>query len=488
MASGSRRMGQAQGDAPMKKRPNIVLVMTDQHRGDCLSVNGHPHLMTPVLDYLAADGVRFTRAYSECPTCVPARRCVMTGQTPFTNGVVGFALGEPIHTTLTLPEVFRRAGYQTASVGRSMHQSPTYARYGFEIVNDDPFAEVYSEFNHVWRLSGRGKNFQSWPHVAAAGITGNGFRARPWNHEERFHETNWSTAKAVEFLDRRDRDVPFFLYVGFVAPHPPLLPPQAYYDRYIRMQLDEPVVGDWADLNAPEAGGGAWPDGDRIKLSGRFNQECRAGYYGLINHVDDQLSLLFERLRNEKEDTYIIFTSDHGEMLGDHHCFRKYVPYEGSVHIPMIINGPGLPRGMVAREAVCLMDILPTFCDLAGIDVPEGVEGMSMLKCFGHERQSRQYIHGEHSWENEQGGHHFLTDGRRKYIWFTRSGREQFFDLEQDPHELHDAIADERYRDEVDGWRKHLIRLLQNRPEGFSDGNGLQPGKRYPMVVRRNER
>jgi arylsulfatase len=466
----------------MNRKPNIVLIMTDQQRGDCLSIRGHKHLMTPVLDNLAAEGILFTRAYSESPTCVPSRRCVMTGQSPYTNGVVGFALGERIHTADTLPEIFRRAGYQTASIGRGMHQSPGHARYGFETINENPFDDPYSEFNHIWKISGRGKNFNVWPHVSGSGIGANSFIARPWMHEERFHETNWSVTKAVEFLDKRDKDVPFFLYLGFVAPHPPLTPPQYYFDKYMNMQLDEPHVGDWADNNAPIAGGGAHPEAASVKLSGRFNQQCRAGYYGQINHVDDQLRIFLERVGYEKEDTYILFTADHGEMLGDHNCFRKSLPYEGSAHIPMILNGPSLPKGKQISEATCLMDIFPTFCELADIKAPEAVEGTSLLRFVEDNPIHREYIHGEHSCDT---GHHYITDGKRKFVWFTASGCEHFFDLEKDPNEMHDCIDDTYYEKEVTIWRKRLINHLKTRVEGFSDGENLIPGRDYPIVVKR---
>ncbi len=469
-----------------KRPPNIVLIMADQFRGDCLSIDGHPHLMTPVLDHLARSGVRFRHAYTPCPACVPARRCLLTGLTPFTTGVTGMdaAAMQTRIDTPTLPGLLRDAGYQTASVGRGMHQYPKHARYGFETVQQNPFEDVYSSFHaQIPRQPWRGE-FTSIPHFIG-GICGNGFRARPWPYEERYHETNWSVAKAIEFLENRDRDVPFFLHAGFVAPHPPLLPPACYFDRYMRLPLSPPLRGDWDDDHPRCAAGeganygGPW---EGLEIDGEWNQICRAGYYGLINHIDDQISLLLRRLALEKEDTYILFTSDHGEMLGDHHWFRKSLPFEGCGRIPLIMNGPGLPVGTVVEEAVNLVDILPTCCEWAGIPVPAAAEGVSLTSLARGQSAGREYIHGEYAGDDPR-SHHVLTDGRSKYIWFTRDGREYLFDLVADARELRNLIALPEHRSEAEQWRQRLIRHLEGRPEGFTDGQRLNTGVPYPAVV-----
>ena len=387
--------------------------------------------------------------------------------------------------SITLPEIFRRAGYQTVSVGRGMHQYPKHARYGFEIFQEDAFAEVHSSIHAQIPRQSRVGGFDTWPHTSG-GISANGFRSRPWPYEERFHETNWSVSKAIEFLDHRDFDAPFFLHVGFVAPHPPLIPPACYLERYLRMDLAPPVLGDWADDHSRRAAGdGAYYDGpwDGLELAGRWSHACRAGYYGSINHIDDQVSLLLARLAMDKhEDTYVIFTSDHGEMLGDHHWFRKSMPFEGSARIPLILQGPGLPSGMVVDEAVNLVDILPTCCDLAGIPVPGTAEGVSLASMAHGNVAHREFVHGEYS-GNDPRGHHVLTDGRIKFIWFTKDGREYLFNLVDDPQERCNLVAKPEHKAEAQLWRQRLIHLLRNRPEGFTDGRRLLPGRPYPSVI-----
>lgn len=475
----------------MSARPNLVLVMTDQQRGDALSVDGHPRLMTPNLDELAGIGVRFRRAYSECPTCIPARYVLLTGRKPGRLGIVGFQTRARVPTAETLPELLRRAGYQTASVGRSMHTWPSSARYGFEIRMHSPFADPYSEFHAGFRFASRKGAFGNWPHLTGHGITSNGYTARPWPFEERFHQTNFAVNKAIEFLDGRDPDAPFFLYVGFVAPHPPFVPPACYYDRYAAMELDEPVVGDWAQPLS-DGGLGQRVDGHQVELRGRFNQMARAGYYGLIQHVDDQFRLLWERLRMEPGPTYLLFCSDHGEMLGDHHLYRKGQPYEGSARIPMILHGPDLPEGVVVDRPVGLADILPTFLELAGVPAPDGADGQSLrihldarrdgaprfvfsehaaLSALGPPPKPR----GSHGHPNAHEAFQMVTDGRFKYVWFPQTGREQLFDLESDPRERHNALGEAALAEAEGTLRARLIEELAGRPEGFVRDGALTP-------------
>jgi len=460
-----------------KSHPNLVLVMTDQHRWDCLSMAGHPHVMTPNLDSLARRGAWFRSAYSDCPTCIPARHCLMTGQKPSTTGVVGFNTRARIATENTLPNLLRKAGYQTASIGRAMHQYPGHARYGFETKIGNPLADRYSKFHDIFRSSDKGP-FRNWPHLNTHGLSPIGSEARPWPYPEEFHETNYAINRAVEFLDGRDKGHPFFMYVGVTAPHPPLVPPQCYFDRYMGMDLDEPVLGDWVDP-LPDSGRGYSANySDRVKLSGRFNQSCRAGYFGLINHFDDQLNILLSRLAMEGEETYILFTSDHGEMLGDHERFRKAQGFEASAHVPMILQGPGIAENTVVDRAVALSDILPTFMDLAGLEPPGTVDGLSVLPDINGNPPSRIFIHGEHAPLGSP-GQHFLTDGKRKYIWFTESGEELFFNLEEDPMECRNLARLENFTDELNIWRQRLVKELRDRPEGFSNGEALIAGRTY---------
>ena len=450
----------------MTHQPDILLIMTDQWRGDCLSLERHPVLLTPNIDEIGGRGTHFRRAYVTCPSCIAARRSLLTGQFPATNGVVGFVDDIPIKSP-TLPQLLRDAGYRTALAGRHMHQSPYTRSYGYQtqvlgsnyVGNDD----------HARWLE---KHAPDSGGVKGHGISFNGWTAKPWQLADHLHLTNWTVQRSRAFLCKQSGKQPLFLTASFIAPHPPLIPPAFYYERYRRMELPPVAIGDWAvppENNLPV-------NSSRVNLTGEALRSCQAGYYGLINHIDDQIRRILNPIECLVDsNTVILFTSDHGEMLGDHYLFRKSLPYEGSARIPFLIQGPGLPADQVLDAPVCLEDIMPTVLDLAGVPIPASVDGRSVVPLLtGKQPTWRPYLHGEHA-----GTAHFLTDGVEKYIWFAADGREQFFNLKDDPTECHDLSRTVNLAE----WRNRLIRELRNRPEGFTDGKKLIAGCRYAPVI-----
>lgn len=172
----------------------------------------------------------------------------------------------------------------------------------------------------------------------------------------------------------------------------------------------------------------------------------------------------------------IFFTSDHGELLGDHNLVRKSYPYQGSIHIPMLIHGPERllgSRQTVSSSLVELRDVMPTLLNLAGADIPASLDGRSMLPGGGCE--TRDYLHGEHSFGGES--NHFIVTGNDKYIWYSQTGREQYFDLKTDPGETKNRIQDPACTERIAALRSILIRELEGREEGYSDGRRLITGK-----------
>ena len=457
------------------QRPNIVLIMTDQQRGDALGIENHPVLHTPQMDNYAANGVRFSSAYSACPVCVPARRTTMTGQRPATQGAV-MNYATQLHAP-TLPETLNDGGYQTALCGK-LHFWPHFKRYGFEHFawSDGPFArDTNDSYQHYLHQHGVKLPDTSQAH----GVGPNATPVKPWHLDENLHFTNWCVTEAIEFLERRDPTRPFFLNVGFLHPHQPYTPPQFYYDRYMAMADDipEPFVGDWARVYDEPVRGLSPNNTWRLNPHARTMKEMRAGYYACIQHIDDQLGRLMMRL---PPNTLIVFCSDHGEMLGDHQWLRKRTPFEPSARIPMLfyshhVHGFELQAQQVRDEPVELMDLMPTFLDVANIEIPDTVEGKSLLPMLRGEAPGwRDVVHGECSAvPTADSGMQYLTDGRRKYIWWPGVGVEQFFDLERDPNEMHDLAQQAGREDEIAPWRQRLVRELDGRPEGFVRNGAL---------------
>ena len=282
-----------------------------------------------------------------------------------------------------------------------------------------------------------------------------------------------------------------FLKVSFIDPHPPFTPPQFYYDRYHWRDLPNPVIGDWADrVEAPTRGIDIEMQEARsqgLELDARVMHACRAGYYGLINHVDMQISRLLQYMNDMQllDDTLVVFVSDHGEMLGDHRLFHKSWPYEAAARVPLLVMGPpsqSYPTHVVRDEPVGLQDVMPTILDGVGLEVPDSVTGRSLMPFVrGDTPTWRETLHGEHSGgkNRPETAWHFITDGRTKYIWYSQSGREQLFDLAEDPDETRDLAGTA----DLGPWRERLMDRLRDRPEGFTDGSRLIAGRPHePMV------
>ena len=321
----------------------------------------------------------------------------------------------------------------------------------------------------------------------ASGAECNSWVTHPWIYEERLHPTNWVADQSIRYLQTRDHTKPFFLMSSFVRPHQPLDPPQSYFDMYKDKDLRKPAHGDWDDIEKTNAFGYICDS-----IYGCNDEESRknamAGYYGSISHVDHQIGRIITALHEEGvyDDTIIVFVSDHGEMLFDHSLWRKVFPYEGSTHIPFLMHigkniAPIIPHKV---EGIAeLRDIMPTLLELCDIDVPDSVDGISLVKnVLSDTQEIREYLHGEHSFHSAFSNHYIVTP-QDKFIWYSETGQEQYFDLINDPRESHDAIHDETYQKRIDELRNILIQELKDREEGYSDGTKLIKGKKAVNMI-----
>jgi len=458
------------------ERPNIIFILTDQMRGDCLSVTGHPVVRTPNIDSLAQRGMAFTSAYSPCPSCIAARASIWTGLSPSSHGRLGYQDQVVWRYDNMLAQVLSDCGYQTHCVGKT-HYYPQRAHLGFQSLDSyeamQNFDGKYVNDYHEWLREKTGRPLAHLDH----GLDSNSWNARPSPLPEELHNNTWVVTKGLEFIRRRDRTRPFFLNLSFHRPHPPIDPPQTFYDIYRDRTIPPVPVGDWAGGNdVPVSGLTCW----RGRLGEDVLADSRRAYYAQIAHIDAQIGRLLAAGRSlGLSNTVFIFTADHGEMLGDHHLFRKCYAYEGSAKVPLVVCPVGGCQEHFCDQPVTLTDIYPTVLECAGIETPSACEGKSLVGlCDGSARQWRDFVHGEHAacYEKDH-GMQFLTDGGYKYIWHTSTGREQFFDLAQDPNELHDLALSGKAADRVTLWRTRLVDLLAERPQdGLSDGSKLIPG------------
>ncbi len=481
-------------------RPNVVLIMADQWRGDCLSCDGHPVVRTPYLDQFAAGGVRFSRAYTATPTCVPARAGLYTGMCHRNHGRIGYRDGIPWSYPNTIASAFTQAGYQTQAVGK-MHVYPERHQCGFQNVILHGALGIIRRGKQELGDPGMVDDYNYWLKQQTGrmeadffehGVQGNSIIARPWDKPERLHYTNFVSTQSIDFLRRRDPTKPFFLFMSFNAPHPPYDPPAWAFEQYLHRDMPDPPMGDWVDLLEPyrdDHSAELWAG----KVAPDRLQRARAGYYGHIAHVEQQMYRFIEVMRWYElyHNTIFLFVSDHGELLGDHMLFRKSQPYEGSARVPLIMWGPrdfGLQGGSVIDAPVELMDVMPTLLDAAGVDIPDTVDGKSLLP-FARGQDTprlgenwRSHIHGEHIAFGQS--MQYVTDGREKFIWWSKDGHEQLFDLVSDPQERHDLARTGADGDRVAKWRGVLIDELRDREEGFVQDGNLGTGRPVQPCLR----
>ncbi len=471
--------------------PHILLLMTDQQRGDCLGCDGHPVLETPYLDQLAAEGTRFRHAYSAVPSCIPARGTLLTGMDQWHSGLLGMGTAwGPIRSDYahTLPGELAKGGYHTQGIGK-MHFAPARSLNGFHhTILDEHHMDQPGQLSDYKRWFEEHKTESYGVHDH--GLDWNSWIARPSHLPEHLDRTYWTAQQAIEFLSRRDPTKPFFLMVSFMRPHTPFDPPQRYYDMYGDRPVAEPYIGEWAAVNDDPIEA-AKIDAWRGRRSTEEIRRARACYYGNITFVDHQIGrLLLEMLYHQREawdNTLVVFLSDHGDMLGDHHLWCKTYAYEGAAHIPMIVRLPNAwepPRGQVLEQVVELRDVMPTLLDAAGLEIPPTCQGQSMLPLLSGQGDThwRPWLHGEHGLAyHYQQANHYLTDGREKYIWFPYLDREQLFDLTADPGECHDLAGQASRTEQLQLWRHRLVTILAQRDCGLVGHGKLlrQPQDRF---------
>ncbi len=427
-------------------RPNILLITTDQQRFDTLHAAGNPYIRTPHLNWLMDEGVYFSNCYSDAPLCIPTRATIMSGRCGYRNNLT-LNSGEvrPINPEISLPGLLTRSGYQTRAEGK-MHFVPRRKNYGFE---------------HMELLEDYYRYMAKHPHLgvpADHGMGQNEMEPAINTVEESNSLTHWIVDRSVEFLRTRDESRPFFLWTSFSKPHPPYDPCRSYWQLYQNAEVPPPVYGDWSrDLSDIPAGFMI----DTYVLNGidRFDErlvrDSRRAYYACITQIDYNIGRLYAHLLQMGllENTMIIFASDHGDMLGDHHMGAKTVFLEGSAHVPMIVRPAPIMaernmKGSRCDSLVQTVDIYTTCLDAAEVTPPKEYETDSLdLLSQAKGREQRETFYGV------CGDHYAVIEGGMKYTYCAHEGAELLFDMRKDPYEQHNLLTadDHRQPQESDG-------------------------------------
>ena len=452
----------------MPAAPNIVVIVSDEHDGAALWAAGHPAVRTPNLDRLAAGGTLFERAYCASPVCVPSRLSLLTGR--YAHQVGAWDNDAILHSSVpTWGDYLGRAGYETVICGRT-HFNGTDRLHGFErrFLEDLPFWHSTTP-----RAPDRSPEWhRTRPHVAMTRAS----EDEPDPHARRHDTYDAEVAEhARRFLAERAAHAgapgerPFLLYCGMIHPHFPLVAPRAVLERYQPQDVVPPPT--WNE--APEAQHPAirhlrFALGNDAPLSEDEVRRAIAAYWALVTLVDERIGSVLDALDATplRDDTVVIYTSDHGDMAGHHGMWQKHCFYEPSVHVPLIIRLPqtlkerkGPPR---VRESVSLVDVLPTLLELAGMAIPPELPGRSLLTPpvedggWGGQRRSGgqapalqprvdRPVFAELHTEGMPNAGFMVRRGPYKYCHYV-GARPQLFDSEVDPEEVRDLADDPSYR------------------------------------------
>ncbi len=442
------------------RHPNVLFILTDDHRWDGLKAAGNPDVHTPNLDALAARGVLFTGAHIPGGTsgavCMPSRAMLHTGRSLF--HIQG--AGEEISSDhVTMGEWFRQAGYQTFGTGKWHNGRASFHR-SFETGAEIFFGGMADHWNvPLYHYDPTGR-YEATCLMTPRPMESNETVARPCDHiHAGRHSTDVIADAVVRFLESRDVTRPFFAYVSFLAPHDPRTMPAHYRAMYKAESLSIPPnlmpehPFDNGDLNVRD---------ERLAPRPRTPEVVRqhlADYYAMISHLDDRIGDILAALDRvgERDRTVVVVTGDNGLALGSHGLFGKQNLYEHSVRVPLLAAGPDLPHGVRDGRYCYLFDLFSTLCEWTDIPAPPTSEGVS-LGAFGtEEKPSRQILYL--AYRDLQRG---VKNARYKLIEYVVSGRRirtQLFDLQNDPFETRDLSNDSAFADVIVSLRQTLFRM-----------------------------
>ncbi len=456
---------------PQPNRPNVIFFFTDDQRFDTIHSLGNEQIVTPNIDSIVKNGTAFANAYimggTSGAVCMPSRAMLMTGRTLFHLERQGQGIPEDHEM---LGEALQKAGYNTFGTGKWHNGTSSYAR-SFNAGAEIFFGGMDDHWNvPACNFDPTGK-YQQRCYKTADFVTQRVVQKICDHIHAGKHSSELFCDAAIDYLRNYKGDDPFFMYISFMAPHDPRTMPGEYLDMYDPDRIDLP------ENFMPEH---PFDNGElRIRdemLAGfpRTPEEIRrhiAAYYAMITHADAQIGRVLEILKGtgKDENTIIVFAGDNGLALGQHGLMGKQSVYEHSVHVPLIMSGPGIPEGE-RRDAFCyLLDIYPTLCDLTGLPAPDSVEGKSLVPAMQDAsnkiRENLLFAYTKL--------HRGVRDERYKLIEYVVEGRRttQLFDLQADPSELNNLAGAPDYSKILERLRKELMRWRDELGDTQEQGN-----------------
>lgn len=472
---------------PNASRPNILMIMTDQHRVGLTRRTGCPVDTMPRLDALAERGAAFDVAYTSYPACVPARTSLLTGRFPTAHRVRQNSNAEHAYYEQDLLDVLRDRGYRLHFAGKPhMHPGP------------DAFDSYAGPYMHTFgpQHNDEHRAFDAWLDDLDHGVA-----TEPTPFDLTAQLPYRITDDALAAIDRSPADQPAFWWVSFPEPHNPYQVPEPYFDLVDPAEVPDRLAGP----EAIEGKGRSYRWLHRLVQEKRpgFDEQWRryrANYLGMLRLIDDQIGRLLDHLGDRLDDTVVIFVSDHGDYVGDYGLQRKGAGMpDALMRIPFQFSGPGIQPGQQRSEPVSMVDLMPTVCELVGAEIPAGVQGRSLLPLLAGEpapagefssiigelgyggvpygEDERPELHFDYQGRTfdelnsvtQSGGMRMIRRGDHKLIMDV-DGTVELYDLEADPGELTDLSGDPEHRDIRDELTKALarwmIRVADDLPTG----------------------
>ncbi len=457
IAGGVAAMPSAAQRTPVRRK-NVLFLLSDQHRPDGLGMEGNALAHTPRLDELARQGIRFSNAYCTDPVCTPSRASIFTGL--YTRHHRAFTNGTPWPFEIkTVAHHFAHAGYMTAAIGKMhfvdaqthgfdyridfnewyQYLGPKTALYADEL-NRSNSGSGLPQIATLWESGDPWKGVRNDDQRKGMVATGRASRIREEDHFESF-----VARESIRFLQQHGRKQPFFLVSGFLKPHDPFMPAE----RFARMFTEDRI-------RLPETWGKV--DLDRIPAEMRKRiafhaptpevnnpadaRQRIAMYWANVAQLDESIGRVLDTLKelNLEQDTIVVYSSDHGEMLGDHGLFQKFVFYEPSLGVPLIFRVPGMAQGQICRTPASLAQLVATFCELCNVPLPAGLDGPSLVpQLRSPAKTASPVIYAEFA-SHTKAGRAMIRKGSYKYSHYF-SDSPELYDLSKDPHEMRNLAS-----------------------------------------------
>lgn len=440
---------------------HILMLLTDQQRYDTISALGNPHIQTPNLDALARDSVVFERCITPSPVCVPARLSLMSGQYPASTG----CNNNNTDKTYNGSGFYKRitdCGFDSCCVGKMHYLWDPYGSIGFakrcpqeelSAPGDEYMEYIRAKYPWVFDYNGMRSEMYYMPQIS---------QLPPEDHP-----TQWIGSRSVDYIENHDPAEPMFLFSSFIHPHPPYCPPAPWQKLY-REDPPAPFVPDEEEFSRFSSLIGERCSCRRLDMSRQDVLRSKNFYYACVSFVDYQVGRIIKALKDKGmyDDTLIVFTSDHGDMMGDYNAIGKRTMVDSSCRVPLIVKYPGKEHA-VRSDACSLVDIAPTLLGYAGADYSE--EEFDGIDLFGE--NDRKYVFSQHGCGDV--GMYMVTDGKNKLIYRAAEDRYFFFDHIPEEHECYDEA-------------KHVVREMKALLDDYmnSDVNKARSSVTYEKVTK----